>query len=528
MKNKFSRLSTVAVLIAVVIFANQCGSKVLGTYKDGKVTEKDVKNYLKVTGMQVNPDPNVTKRIVHDIVLLNALSVEAEKESLDKDPDAVYFEGIYKNNILRQELFNKNRSKYDDDEEKVYHARHILVKTDPSAPGAPAGISKSEMDAELKIEQIYADITSGKISFVDAVKQYSDDGGSKAKDGDLGYFTSGIMVPDFESEIKRLSGESEGVPARVLTDKVPVHFNAEKGSPVITSLGKGVTVDTVASESKGDMIKIHYGNIAGFIEKQSLKELSKSDKISNPVKTQYGWHIIELLDDDSVDKDGYAKLILKTQFEGKKESADRAENMANMYWERVKRNQIMEWQNNVYKSFGLAHAGAAVLEPDWQKKSELLKSDKFTVTREDFEKYLNWISKDQNMDLKTIMADINMLQRYFRFYVDSILFSQQAIIEKIDQTKEYKSRMDIERKRFLSELYKKKHWYGEEKPVTDAMLKSEYDKIKGMNPNIPPFAQMRERIKQQVVMRDSRMNVMRNEETYLQSISFQLVEKNFK
>jgi parvulin-like peptidyl-prolyl isomerase len=64
------------------------------------------------------------------------------------------------------------------------HLYHILKLT-VAVPGG--GSPLSDADAKQQITQIAADINSGKISFTDAAKKYSDDIQTKGSGGDLGW-----------------------------------------------------------------------------------------------------------------------------------------------------------------------------------------------------------------------------------------------------------------------------------------------------------------------------------------------------
>jgi len=74
--------------------------------------------------------------------------------------------------------------------EKV-HARHILIKADPSAQ------ERGREDAKKKAEEILARIKKGE-SFEELAKKYSQDQATAAEGGDLGFFARGQMVKAFE------------------------------------------------------------------------------------------------------------------------------------------------------------------------------------------------------------------------------------------------------------------------------------------------------------------------------------------
>jgi peptidyl-prolyl cis-trans isomerase SurA len=75
------------------------------------------------------------------------------------------------------------------------HARHILLKPSPILTDA---------QAQAKIEQIAADIKSGKTTFAAAAKQFSDDPGSANQGGDLGWASPEIYVPAFRDALLKL------------------------------------------------------------------------------------------------------------------------------------------------------------------------------------------------------------------------------------------------------------------------------------------------------------------------------------
>jgi peptidyl-prolyl cis-trans isomerase SurA len=83
------------------------------------------------------------------------------------------------------------------------HARHILLKPSPIM---------TDEQARLKLEQIAADIKSGKTTFDKAAKEFSDDPGSANQGGDLGWASPDIYDPAFRDAIMKLSKGQTSAP----------------------------------------------------------------------------------------------------------------------------------------------------------------------------------------------------------------------------------------------------------------------------------------------------------------------------
>lgn len=85
----------------------------------------------------------------------------------------------YRNDLLRQKLLEAITADIPSTAEQVW-ARHILVKTEPEA------------------KAVYDLLINGG-DFAKLAQQYSTDTGSGANGGDLGWFSKGVMVPEFEA-----------------------------------------------------------------------------------------------------------------------------------------------------------------------------------------------------------------------------------------------------------------------------------------------------------------------------------------
>ena len=242
---------TIAMLLPLALFAcSGSDSKVVATYKDGKVTEADImKHFKKVFDEQPNLkdkkfadlDKSVQEQLVRSYILNQLLEKEAKDKNIENSDSFKERIAAVKEQFVRQELIaayakdaatdakidaeytqwvNAVKGKYE------MQASHILVATQSEAN-----------DIKLKL-QAGAD-------FAELAKQYSKDEGSKSNGGSLGRFVQGKFVPEFEAKLSTMK--------------------------------------------KGD--------------------------ISDPVQTQFGWHVIRLEDKRSVvipsKEDAKAEIINK-------------------------------------------------------------------------------------------------------------------------------------------------------------------------------------------------------------------------
>jgi peptidyl-prolyl cis-trans isomerase C len=90
-------------------------------------------------------------------------------------------------------MYNANQQKYGTPEQ--VRASHILIRT-------------GEQDAKAKLQDILKQITAGA-DFDELAKTRSQDPGSAAKGGDLGYFGRGRMIEQFEKVVFAMSKPGE-------------------------------------------------------------------------------------------------------------------------------------------------------------------------------------------------------------------------------------------------------------------------------------------------------------------------------
>lgn len=160
-------------------------------------------------------DASQMQQWLDTVYLRKALALEAEKNKLAQKSAVQYQlqstrESILANaQLLEAEdaalpplstLDAQARAEYIADKDRFNRpeqtrARHILVKgTDDAAQG--------------KAQQLLDQLKAGA-SFEDLARQNSGDPGSAARGGDLGWFSSGRMVPEFEAAVTKLQTPGE-------------------------------------------------------------------------------------------------------------------------------------------------------------------------------------------------------------------------------------------------------------------------------------------------------------------------------
>lgn len=159
--------------------------------------------------MAIARRPQLKKQLLDRWVEDNLFALGALDIGLDKDPEFKARLQDIKNGLLASELLRKklqgkihvteqdiesyyrsHKDKYTQPES--VRARHILVKVPPGAD------ESAWKDVKAKADRLKKKIDGGA-DFAELAKKESDDPGSKRKGGDLGFFSRGRMVPEFEN-----------------------------------------------------------------------------------------------------------------------------------------------------------------------------------------------------------------------------------------------------------------------------------------------------------------------------------------
>jgi peptidyl-prolyl cis-trans isomerase C len=150
--------------------------------EDAKAVDNALNTYLEREGLA---------EVILKQDLLDAARIETEVNEFKKQMlIARYFERFLMKNVSEEAIRNfyaANAQRY---QSKRAHVAHILIRTNPK-------MSKQEREALLtKAQEVYSKSMS-KEDFAKLAEQYSDDGLSAKKGGDLGWITETAIDPAF-------------------------------------------------------------------------------------------------------------------------------------------------------------------------------------------------------------------------------------------------------------------------------------------------------------------------------------------
>ncbi len=186
-------------------FASGCGSgnKVVAVVNGQVITAKELDRRMS----RLNPSAraaigNDRRRLVEEMVMETVLTQEARRRGLDNDAEVRLLINEARRQIMlgrlleviRQEgqtkvsdeeiakFYEKNKDKIIEPE--TFRASHILVEGEEAAKKALARVNGGEAFSKVA-EEVSTDPT-------------------KSKGGDLGYFTKGQLIPEFEAACEKL------------------------------------------------------------------------------------------------------------------------------------------------------------------------------------------------------------------------------------------------------------------------------------------------------------------------------------
>jgi peptidyl-prolyl cis-trans isomerase C len=179
------------------------------------ITKAEFEQLLKRRGGEPPLDKKMETALLNNLVQTIALGGAARKKGLETRKDVqeiikLNIDSVLANILIKEEVLDKIT--VTEEQAKEYYGkhlaqfktpeqvkiRHILIKTEKLASN---DIRKK---ARERAEEVLKKIKAGE-DFVKLATDYSDDPGSKAKGGDLGFFEKGRMVKPFDEAAFKLN-----------------------------------------------------------------------------------------------------------------------------------------------------------------------------------------------------------------------------------------------------------------------------------------------------------------------------------
>lgn len=307
---------------------------VLLTINNKSVSEGE---FLRIYNKNNNTGNLVDKKTIDEYLdlFINFKLKVTEAESLGMDTLTKFTRelGGYKNQLEKPYFTDKNiderlvKEAYERQQFDV-RASHILIMVSKEASPADTLVAYN------KIKSIRKQIVDDKKDFRKLAAQYSEDPSAKQNGGDLGYFTVFQMVYPFENaayntevgEVSEIVRTRFGYHILKIADKRKAKGEVQVAHIMIAVSGDADSVKAEAAQNKINMIYKRLQNGEGFKE---LAQLYSDDKASaknggilqwfgtgkmvpefenaafglehkgdyaKPIRTNFGWHIIKLID----------------------------------------------------------------------------------------------------------------------------------------------------------------------------------------------------------------------------------------
>jgi peptidyl-prolyl cis-trans isomerase SurA len=357
------------------------------------------------------------------------------------------------------------------------NASHILIAVDEKATDDEVKV------AEQKAIAIKKEILDGKLSFGDAAKQNSDDKSAVSNGGELGFFTAFMMVYDFETAAYSTKIGEISMPVRTkygyhlvkVNDKrkavgqvkvAHIMFKTgqgadekklaeakEKINKVLQLLNKGEEFADVAerfSEDRSTAVK--GGSLPAFGVGKMVPEfennaflLKNIDDISVPFKTEYGWHIITLLEKQEIPLFDDVKLDLKRKIE----RDSRGELSKKALFEKLHSTYKVVNKPSTYSAFrkGVANKVETATFEKSDNNKTIVTIDGMNVSVNDFAEYI--------LVHQSVGSDIDAM--YTDFVNEQLLAYEESKLE--ERYPEYKALLKEYREGILLfDLTNKKVW----------------------------------------------------------------------
>ena len=274
-------LTAIAGLIVMSLISLEVHAqdKVVAKVNGQDITEADLRLAEGEIGNDLGSLPaDQRRRVLVEYVIENLLFAEAgEKEKLGAAQGFEERRRYWQRRAMRDTYFEtKVKSSVTESDAKKFYdsqvaatptqeeirARHILV------------------DTEEKAKEIYENVAHGA-DFMAMAKQHSKDSGSKEDGGDLGYFTRGRMVPQFEeTAFKTPKGEvSLPVKSQFGWHLIKVEDKRQRGAPAFDKIKDRIMATLIHRRAQEIGAGLRGGANVEFVDPELKAEVEKETAI---------------------------------------------------------------------------------------------------------------------------------------------------------------------------------------------------------------------------------------------------------
>jgi peptidyl-prolyl cis-trans isomerase C len=279
---------TIPLLFAFIACAKKTEEQKQGPYLamvgSSKITQADLDREVKTLpefAQKLFEGPEGKERFLNELIKKELLYQEAVKKGIDKDPEYQKKVEEFKKLTLIGQLLEKEletKAKVTDQDVKAYYEKHKAELASVSQIKASHILVKTEDEAK-KIEAM---LRKGG-NFAELAKKDSIDTGSAKNGGDLGYFSPGQMVPEFEQAAARLKPGEISEPIKTKFGYHIIKVTDKKmGKPVEFEKVKNVLQQRLSAEKQKEVFDTYVESLKKSykveINKEALSKLSSGVK----------------------------------------------------------------------------------------------------------------------------------------------------------------------------------------------------------------------------------------------------------
>tara|TARA_Y100000746_G_scaffold136735_1_gene117108 strand:- start:241 stop:2157 length:1917 start_codon:yes stop_codon:yes gene_type:complete len=349
------------LLLFITLNLNSFSQEVLLEIENDKITLDEFSHIFNKN----NDNEKIDKEYLDEYIelFINFKLKVKEAKNLGFDTVATFIDELngYRKQLAKPYLRddNFNDELFDEALDRIQfdiNANHILININ----------DENNDEALNKINDIRREIINGNISFEDAAVKYSDDKSAKENKGNLGYFTAFMMVYDFETaayttdindiskpvktkygyhiikvnERRKAVGERKVAHIMFKTgknakpdkindaqNKINKTYDLLKNGDRFAEVAERFSEDRSTAVKGGVLPPFGVGKMVSEFESQAFKLNSPGD-FSEPFRTDFGWHIVMLLEDFPVVLNDDLYLKVKTGIERDSRSKLSSEFMA--------------------------------------------------------------------------------------------------------------------------------------------------------------------------------------------------------